>query len=186
MKIIVGLGNPGEKYRTTRHNIGFEAIDYIAAKSHLALQTEKYKALYGKGSIAGEQVLLVKPQTFMNLSGESVLALSSMYKVPPQDFIVVYDDFHLNFGSIRIRKNGSAGGHNGIKSIIGAIGDQFARLRMGIGGPGSNSVDFVLSRFSGEEYVQLSALFPVVYDSIAEMIRNGVDSAMSKFNITVK
>ena len=122
MKVIVGLGNPGKKYDNTRHNIGFEALDYIADKEGININTGKYKALIGTGYMGGEKVLLVKPQTFMNLSGESLRPIMDFYKLEPEDFIIIHDDIDLDVGRLRIRRKGSAGGHNGLKSIINHLG----------------------------------------------------------------
>jgi len=182
MKIIVGLGNPGEKYRKTRHNIGFDIIDYICSERNIVPFASKYKSLIAKGAIADSQVVLAKPQQYMNNSGEAVLALMGTLKVKPEDIIVVYDDFALRLGQVRIRKNGSAGGHNGIKSIIANIGENFVRVRIGIGCPGNEAVDFVLSRFSIEEAKVISGLYVSINECIEEIIVNGIESAMNKFN----
>ena len=135
MKVIVGLGNPGKKYDNTRHNIGFEALDYIADKEGISINTGKHKALIGTGYMGGEKVLLVKPQTFMNLSGESVAELLHYYKIDPEEeLLVIFDDISLAPGNIRIRKKGSAGGHNGIKNIIAMTGtENFKRIKVGVG-----------------------------------------------------
>lgn len=131
MKVIVGLGNPGKKYENTRHNIGFAALDYIAEKEGISINTGKHKALIGSGYMNGVKVLMVKPQTFMNLSGESLRPIMDFYKLDPEDFIVIFDDIDLDVGRIRIRKKGSAGGHNGIKSIISHLGSmEFPRIKM--------------------------------------------------------
>ena len=134
MKVIVGLGNPGKKYDNTRHNIGFEALDYIADKEGISINTGKHKALIGTGYMGGEKVLLVKPQTFMNLSGESLRPIMDFYKLEPEDFIIIHDDIDLDVGRLRIRRKGSAGGHNGLKSIISHLGSMdFPRVKIGVG-----------------------------------------------------
>jgi PTH1 family peptidyl-tRNA hydrolase len=182
MKIIIGLGNPGEKYRQTRHNVGYDVIDYIASAYDISVSTPKYKSLLGKGRIAQQQVVLAKPQTFMNLSGEAVLALMSGLRVSPQDIVVIYDDFALQLGRIRVRKNGSAGGHNGIKSIISGIGQDFVRVRVGIGCPAGDTVDYVLSSISPGERTVLEKLFTRIAACTEMIIGGQVDAAMNMYN----
>ena len=134
MHLIVGLGNPTKQYEGTRHNVGFETIDRIAAENQIRVEEKKHKALYGSGYIEGEKVILAKPQTFMNLSGESVRELSDYYKIPAENIIVIYDDISLDVGQLRIREKGSAGGHNGIKNIILHLGTEvFPRIKVGVG-----------------------------------------------------
>ena len=134
MYIIAGLGNPTREYEKTRHNVGFDTIDVLADKLNTSVDEKKFKGLYGKGIIAGEKVILLKPQTFMNLSGESVREAADFYKVDPEHIIVIYDDISLDVGQLRIRKKGSAGGHNGIKNIIAHLGTQeFPRIKVGVG-----------------------------------------------------
>ena len=136
MYLIAGLGNPGTKFEMTRHNIGFHTIDYIADKTGIKVKKLKFKALFGEGEINGEKVLLVKPQTYMNLSGESLIDFVRFYKIPVSNVIVISDDIALPTGRIRIRQKGSAGGHNGLKSIIYMLGsDEFCRVRIGVGAP---------------------------------------------------
>ena len=155
MYIIVGLGNPGKEYETTRHNTGFQIIDIIAEKYNIDIVERKHKAWIGKGYIDGQKVVLVKPQTFMNLSGESVRAVIDYYKVDEKDeLIVIYDDISMEVGQIRIRKKGSAGGHNGIKNIIAHLGhDTFLRIKVGVGEKpkGYDLADYVLGHFKKEE-----------------------------------
>ncbi|WP_134685256.1 aminoacyl-tRNA hydrolase [Brevibacillus migulae] len=154
MKLIIGLGNPGKKYEDTRHNVGFMTIDKISDKYSIPVQQNKFKALVGEGRIGTERVLLVKPQTYMNLSGESVGEILRFYKLTPEDLLVIYDDLDLPLGQIRLREKGSAGGHNGIKSLIAHLGTQeFKRIKIGISRPDQKSgvKDFVLSTFSAEE-----------------------------------
>ena len=157
MFIIVGLGNPSKEYEGTRHNAGFEVIDRIADKYNISVDTKKHRALIGEGIIGGQKVILAKPQTFMNLSGESVRSLLDYYKVDEeQEFIVIYDDISLDNGQIRIRAKGSAGGHNGIKNIIAHLGGQvFPRVKVGVGEKPSkyDLADYVLGHFSKEEQV---------------------------------
>ena len=186
MKVIVGLGNPGKKYDNTRHNIGFEALDYIADKESISINTGKHKALIGTGYMGGEKVLLVKPQTFMNLSGESVAELLHYYKIDPEEeLLVIFDDISLAPGNIRIRKKGSAGGHNGIKNIIAMTGtENFKRIKVGVGEKpaGWDLADHVLGRMSEEDR---AAFEEAVKESVkaAEMIlEDEIDQAMNDFN----
>ena len=160
MKIIVGLGNPGKQYEKTRHNVGFEVIDELAKKWSISLDQAKHKGIYGVGTVRGEKVLLLKPLTYMNLSGESISAVMHFFKVEVADVIIIYDDLDLPPGKIRLRQKGSAGGHNGIKSTIAHLGTQeFNRIRIGIGRPiGRMPVpDYVLGRFSKEDWEQVGA-----------------------------
>lgn len=184
MTIIIGLGNPGRKYLDTRHNVGFEFVDCLAKKHNIKVKKLECRALTGIGRIEGQEVLIAKPQTFMNASGESVRSLLEKYHCKESDIIVVYDDISLPVGRIRIRKKGSAGGHNGIKSVIYQTNsDQFARLKIGVGGPEEDSlVDYVLGKFSKEETKKLVELVPIVCEALETMITAGADTAMNRFN----
>ena len=185
MIVIVGLGNPGKQYESTRHNVGFISADYLAAKEGIELNKLKFKAVYGEGRIGGEKVMIVKPQTFMNLSGESLREIVNFYKIPPENLIVIYDDVSLPTGKIRIRPKGSDGGHNGIKSIIYQLGsDSFPRIRLGIGAApaGWDMADWVTGRFSDEEVKTLSKSVELIPDIVREMIKNGTQSAMNLYN----
>ena len=186
MYIIAGLGNPGRKYSGTRHNIGFDAIDAIASKNNIKFNKSKFKADIGEGTISGEKVILVKPQTFMNLSGESIRPLSDWYKVPCENIIVIYDDISLPLGTLRLRKKGSAGGHNGMKSIIYQLGtDVFPRIKIGVCAPPDEDYDlkdFVLGKFSKSEIDTLVKTVIKVTDAVENLIENGADNTMSKFN----
>ena len=156
MKLIVGLGNPGKQYEQTRHNIGFIVIDKLAEKLNIQLHQAKFKGLFGSGLVEGEKVLLLKPLTYMNLSGESIRAIMDFYQIDIEDLVVIYDDLDLPAGRIRLRQRGSAGGHNGIKSTISHLGTQeFNRIRVGINRPtnGMAITDYVLGRFSEEERI---------------------------------
>lgn len=190
MYLIAGLGNPGDKYRMTRHNVGFEVLDYLADVYHTKINKIKHKALIGECTIQGEKALLVKPQTFMNLSGESLREIVNFYKIPPENVIVIYDDKSIAVGSVRIRKKGSDGGHNGMKSIIyQLVNDNFARIRIGIGEPpgeGENLVGHVLGRFSKEEIQIIEKIIEKVPDMLSCIIREGADAAAGKFNVTIK
>lgn len=190
MYLVAGLGNPGKQYETTRHNIGFETIDYISRKYGVKVNKIKFKGLLGEFSVDGEKVILLKPQTYMNLSGESVREAADFYKIPCQNIIIVYDDISLPTGSVRIRAKGSAGGHNGIKSIIYQLqSDNFPRIKIGVGAPKHKDYDlkdFVLARFSNDESQSIISAVETVPDAICEIIKNGCDKAASKYNKTVK
>ncbi len=186
MYIIVGLGNPDRKYENTRHNIGFDVIDEIARRNHIAVKEKKHKALIGKGVIAGQKVILVKPQTYMNLSGESVREVIDFYKADEKnELIVIVDDISLDTGQIRIRKQGSAGGHNGLKSIISCLGhDEFRRIRMGVGSKPEayDLADYVLGHFSREERIIMDESVNCAAQAVEVMITDGADAAMNQFN----
>ena len=186
MFVIVGLGNPGKKYETTRHNAGFMAIDALAEKYGISVTEKKHKALCGTGIINGVKVLLVKPQTFMNLSGESVRSVMDFYKIDPEEeMLVIYDDISLAPGNIRIRKKGSAGGHNGIKSLIAHTGTQnFMRIKVGVGEKpnGWDLADYVLGHFSQDDMNQLKDVMPDIIGASVLMMQGNVDKAMNDYN----
>ena len=186
MYIIAGLGNPGKRYVNSRHNIGFDALDAVAAKYNIDLKKEKFNGIFGEGIIEGEKVILVKPQTFMNLSGECIREFKNWYKVSNEQIIIIYDDISLSLGKIRIRPKGSAGGHNGIKSIIYQTGSEvFPRIKIGVGSPENpdyDLADYVLGYFSKTETETLVPVVVKVADAVGEIIRNGAEKAMSKFN----
>ncbi|MBO5388897.1 MAG: aminoacyl-tRNA hydrolase [Lachnospiraceae bacterium] len=185
MKIIVGLGNPTDKYQGTRHNVGFSVIYNISDTYNIAVDTKKHKAIIGKGIIEGEKVILAMPQTYMNLSGESVRELLDYYKCDESDLIVIYDDISLDVGKLRIRKKGSAGGHNGIKNIIAHLGTQeFARIKVGVGEkpPRMDLADYVLGRFSKEEQPVIREATALATEAVKTIICDGPDMAMNKFN----
>lgn len=186
MYLVAGLGNPGDNYKMTRHNIGFETIDYIADEYNVKIKKLKYKALFSDTVIGGEKVLLVKPQTYMNLSGESIREFCAFYKIPPEKIIIICDDISLVPGKIRIRRKGSAGGHNGLKSIIYQLAsDEFVRIKIGVGSPEHKDyelADYVLGRFTREEIPVLEDSIIRAKKSVEEIISHGVDSAMNKYN----
>lgn len=186
MYLIVGLGNPTAKYEKTRHNAGFDVIDAIADKYGIELNLRKGKAFCGTGYIEGQKVMLAKPQTYMNLSGDSVSALVNFYKLDPmEDLIVVFDDISLVPGNLRIRKKGSAGGHNGIKDIIAKTGtDQFARVKVGVGEKpaGWDLADYVLGGFSKEDEALVKEACEHAAEAAAEILTDGPDKAMNDFN----
>ncbi|MBR6404739.1 MAG: aminoacyl-tRNA hydrolase [Lachnospiraceae bacterium] len=185
MVIIAGLGNPGRKYENTRHNAGFMALDALAESVGIRVNSRRFRALTGKGVIAGVPVLLMKPQTYMNLSGESIRAACDFFHVEPQDLIVFCDDVNFDPGILRIRKSGSAGGHNGLKNIIQQLGSQeFQRIRIGVGKQPEQMdlIDFVLSRFSEEEMKALREAANDAAEAAVVMLRDGTDAAMNRFN----
>ena len=185
MYIIAGLGNPTREYEKTRHNVGFEVIDVLADMLGTTVEEKKFKGLYGRGIIGGEKVLLLKPQTFMNLSGESVKAAADFYKVDHEHIIIIYDDISLDVGQLRIRKKGSAGGHNGIKNIIAHLGTQeFPRIKVGVGDKPKKMdlADYVLSRFSKEDRAAMEDAFKEAAKAVEVMITEGMDTAMNQFN----
>lgn len=186
MYIIAGLGNSGKEYEHTRHNAGFDTIDYLADQYNIDVREKKFKALTGKGVINGQKVVLLKPQTFMNLSGESIRAAIDFYKIDEtEELIVIYDDISLAPGQLRIRKKGSAGGHNGIKNIIAHLGhDVFMRIKVGVGEKprGYDLADYVLGRFTREERIDMEEAFTRAGDAVSVMITDGADAAMNEFN----
>ena len=190
MFIIAGLGNPTLQYRGTRHNVGFDVIDTLADKYNIAVETRKSRALIGKGIIAGQKVLLVKPQTYMNLSGESIGELVSYYKVDEeQELLVIYDDVSLDVGQLRIRRKGSAGGHNGIKDIIRHLGtDVFPRIKIGVGEKpkGYDLAEYVLGHFSREEREMMEEGYQKAAEAVEMILAGELDEAMNVFNRKAK
>lgn len=184
MFVIVGLGNPGKKYEWTRHNVGFETIDCIAEKFNINVNKLKYKALIGEGTIGTEKVILVKPQTYMNLSGETVMSICKYYQIPMDNLIVIYDDVDTDFAKLRIRRKGSAGTHNGMRSIISLIQkDDFPRVRIGIGrSTHMQLADFVLQRFSKDEMIEIKETIDRAAQAVVSIIDLGVDQAMNRYN----
>ena len=185
MYIIAGLGNPTREYEKTRHNVGFDTIDVLADKLNTSVDEKKFKGLYGKGIIAGEKVILLKPQTFMNLSGESVREAADFYKVDPEHIIVIYDDISLDVGQLRIRKKGSAGGHNGIKNIIAHLGGQvFPRIKVGVGEkpPKYDLADYVLGHFSKVEQELMSEGYDNAVKAVELIVSDQMSEAMNEYN----
>lgn len=186
MYLVAGLGNPGTQYEMTRHNIGFHTIDYIADELGVKVKKLKYKALYGECEIGGEKVFLIKPQTYMNLSGESIVEFVRFFKVPVENVIIISDDISLEAGRIRVRPKGSAGGHNGLKSIIYQLNsDAFPRIKIGVGAPQHEDydlADYVLGRFTKDEIPVLEDAIVRSYKAVNEIIKRGVQSAMNKYN----
>ena len=184
--LIVGLGNPGEKYENTRHNVGFQVIDELAERQGKPVQRLKFKALTGLLTISGEKALVMKPVTYMNLSGEAVRPASDFYKLPPERILVISDDVALAAGRLRIRAKGSAGGHNGLKSIIQHLGtDQFPRIRVGVGEkphPDYDLADWVLGRPQGEDKKAIDGAVKRAADAVECILSQGLERGMGKFN----
>lgn len=190
MFVIVGLGNSTAQYEGTRHNAGFDVIDVLAEKYNISVDARKCRAFCGKGVIAGQKVLLVKPQTYMNLSGESVGGIVNYYKIDPEsDLLVIYDDISLDVGQLRIRKKGSAGGHNGIKSIIAHLGTTvFPRIKVGVGEKPKNYdlADYVLGHFSKQERELMEEGYEHASDAVEQIVQGEIEAAMNVFNKKVK
>ena len=183
MYLIVGLGNPEEDYSNTRHNMGFNTINKIAKEYDIEVNKKKFKGLYGTGMIEGEKVILLKPQTFMNLSGESVKEVVDFYKIENDDIIVIYDDMDVELGTIKIRKKGGPGSHNGMKSVVQYLGTDFARIRVGIGKPEDNDfIRYVIGTIPKEEKEIFDKSTTTAKEAVIEIIKKGVDNAMNKFN----
>ena len=190
MWLIVGLGNPGEEYAKTRHNIGFQCVNEVARRHGLDFSKKLAKARIAEGQIAGQRVALAKPFTYMNVIGQSVVSLCNWYKVTPaQELLVIYDELDLPFGTLRLRERGSAGTHNGMKSVVGQLGSQeFPRMRIGIGQgpPGRDAAQYVLGRFTRDEQAQLPALIARAADAVEVILREGFTTAMNRFNAPEK
>lgn len=185
MYLIVGLGNPEEDYANTRHNMGFNAINEFAKKHNIHINKKKFKGLYEIETVLNEKVILLKPQTFMNLSGESVKEIMDFYKIPIDNLLIIYDDIDVEKGKIRIRKKGSAGSHNGMKSVVENLNtSEFARIRIGIGQPEykEDMVNYVIGFVPKEEQILLQKGVEEAANAIEEILKNGVDSAMNLFN----
>lgn len=185
MKLVVGLGNPGEKYIATRHNMGFLIVDALAKRHNISIEKSKNKSLMGKGVVAGDQVIMAKPQTFMNLSGEAVKPLFSYIDIETEDVIVIHDDLDLDFGRIKVKSGGGHGGHNGIRSIISYLGSKdFVRVRVGIGKPPPrwDVSNYVLSPFSADERENLHHILEKSADAVEAIISDGALKAMNRFN----
>ena len=184
--LLVGLGNPGEQYERTRHNVGFLVADELAERHNVPIQRLKFRALTNTITVGGEKVLLMKPVTYMNLSGEAVHEAAAFYKVPPERILVISDEVALAPGKLRVRRSGSAGGHNGLKNIIAHLGsDQFPRIRLGVGQkphPDYDMADWVLGRFQGEDKKAVEEAVKRAADAAECLIREGVDKAMNQYN----
>lgn len=185
MYLIVGLGNPEADYSKTRHNMGFNAVNKIAEKYGIEINKKKFDGLMGEGTIENEKIILLKPQTYMNLSGKSIIQVINFYKIPLENICVIYDDMDIEKGQIKIRKKGSAGSHNGMKSVIAEIGStEFARIRVGIGKPKfeGDAINYVIGAIPEEEIKILDEATTKAADAMVEMLKIGVDNAMNKYN----
>lgn len=185
MYLIVGLGNPEEEYARTRHNMGFDTINKIAKNNNIEINKSKFNSLYGTGTIEGEKVVLLKPQTYMNLSGNAVRDFMNFYKIKENELIVIYDDLDIEPGIIKIRKKGGPGTHNGMKSVVHEIQtENFVRVRVGIGNPEykNDLLNYILTRIPDEEYKVLEEATLNAAKAVAEIVKNGIDSAMNKYN----
>ena len=184
--LVVGLGNPGEKYAFTRHNAGFLSMDFIAQKLNIKLDRVKFKSLCAEAVFSGKRTLFMKPQTFMNLSGEAVREAADFYKIPPENIVVICDDVNFDVGILRIRRKGSDGGQNGVKNIIYQLGsDEFPRIKVGVGkkpSPDFDMKDFVLSQFGEAEKKCLFSTFDSIYNSVEMILDGRIDDAMSRYS----
>lgn len=185
MYLIVGLGNPEEEYSKTRHNMGFNVINKVAEKFNIEVTKTKFKALYGTGTINNQKVILVKPQTYMNLSGEAIQEFVNFYKIDTKNILVIYDDIDTMPGKIRIRKSGGPGTHNGMKSVVGCLStEDFSRIRVGIGMPENKAdlINYVIGYVPEEDYKALQGGVEIAANAVEEILKNGVDIAMNKYN----
>lgn len=185
MYLIIGLGNPEEEYSKTRHNMGFNTINKIAEKYDIKMNKTKFKGIYESAIIEGQKVMLVKPQTYMNLSGECVKEFVNFYKIEKEEIVIIYDDMDIEPGKIKIRKKGSSGGHNGIKSIIENLGtEEFPRIRIGIGRPTQkdDKINYVIGAIPEEENQKLQEGVEKAQEAVIEILKNGIDNAMNKLN----
>jgi peptidyl-tRNA hydrolase, PTH1 family len=183
LKLIVGIGNPGRRYMHTRHNVGFDVIDRLAKHHHIRVSRRSCNALTGQGFIANEEVILVKPQTFVNLSGDSVAELAQRLHIPPEDIFIIFDDANLPTGKLRIRPNGSSGGHKGMRSIIQRLHTQeFPRLRIGIGPMRGDAVEHVLGSFSRAELALIRPALSMAADAIESILSDGLEATMNSYN----
>lgn len=185
MYLIIGLGNPEADYANTRHNMGFNVINKLSEKYDIEVKKDKFKALFGSGMIEGEKVVLIKPQTFMNLSGEAVQEFVNFYKVPLEKVVIIYDDVDIEPGKIRVRKNGSSGTHNGMKSIVSCLSsEEFPRIRIGIGKPHEHMdmIAHVIGGIDEEDKEKLAKGVNLGVEAVSELLKNNIDSAMNKYN----
>lgn len=185
MYLIVGLGNPEEEYANTRHNMGFNVINKLSEEYKIEVNKNKFDALFAAGNIEGEKVILLKPQTYMNLSGKSIIQVINFYKIPLENVLIIYDDIDIEPGLIRIRKKGSSGSHNGMKSVVAELNSQeFPRIRVGIGKPKftNDMINYVIGAVPKEEQIKLEEGTKKAKEAVIEVLKNGIDTAMNKFN----
>jgi len=184
VKLIVGLGNPGVRYRWTRHNVGFQVVDRFALSTEIPISTRRFRAVYGRGSLDDEEIVLLKPLTYMNLSGGAVKKAAQAFRIPLEDLIVVHDDLDLSSGNLRFRQKGGDGGHQGVRSIVEAMGGNgFLRLKIGIGRPpkGMDPADYVLTPLEEAERAQFDSIFSRAAESLIVLVLEGIEAAMSRF-----
>ena len=185
MYLIVGLGNPEPEYSKTRHNMGFDVINKLSEKYNIDIKKEKFDGIYGNGTIENQKVILLKPQTYMNLSGESIIQYANFYKVDPEEILIIYDDIDIETGTIKIRKKGGAWTHNGMKSVVNELNTvDFPRIRVGTGSKEkvNNLIDYVISKVSEEEYERLEEGIEKAVEAVIEILKIGIDNAMNKLN----
>ena len=185
MYLIVGLGNPEPEYSKTRHNMGFDVINKLSEKYNIDVKKEKFDGVYGSGKIENEKVILLKPQTYMNLSGKSVIQYANFYKIDPENILIIYDDIDIETGKMKIRKKGGPGTHNGMKSVVSELNTaQFPRIRVGTGCQETigNLIDYVISKVSNEEYKRLEEGIDKATEAVATILKIGIDNAMNKLN----
>lgn len=186
MKLVAGLGNPGKEYASTKHNLGFLAVDEIAVRAGIDLTKKKFRGSYGEGFLSGEKLILLKPETYMNRSGEAVSEAAVFYNISPPDIIIIHDEMDLPSGTVRVKAGGGSAGHNGIRSIIDRLGNpEFVRIRIGIGKPGEKSkgASHVLSKFGSGESDSVKTSVGMAADAVIELIENGLERTMNKFNV---
>ena len=185
MYLIVGLGKPEPEYSKTRHNMGFDVINKLSEKYNIDIKKEKFDGIYGNGTIENQKVILLKPQTYMNLSGESIIQYANFYKVDPEEILIIYDDIDIETGTIKIRKKGGAGTHNGMKSVVNELNTvDFPRIRVGTGSKEEigNLIDYVISKVSDEEYQKLEEGIDKATEAVSTILKIGIDNAMNKLN----
>ncbi|MEG0371400.1 MAG: aminoacyl-tRNA hydrolase [Clostridium sp.] len=183
MYLVVGLGNPGKQYEGTRHNAGFEVVDYLCNKFAFDMGRERFRGNFGEYILGTEKIVFLKPLTYMNLSGEALVQAASFYKIEPENIIVIYDDMAIDTGRIRLRPSGSDGGHNGMKSIIHSLQSrEFARIRVGIGKAPRNIVDYVLGKYSNDEREIINRSVEAAAKAVISIIEDGIQNAMNKYN----
>lgn len=185
MYLIAGLGNPGNKYKGTKHNVGFETIDYLSDKYNTKINKIKFKSIFGEVNIDGQKVILMKPQTFMNNSGEAIREAKEYYKIPIENIIVIQDDIDLDLGKLRVKRKGSSGSHNGLKSIIYQIQDEnFPRVKIGVGrqNPGEDLANYVLTGFKREDIPMMEETIKTAGEAAISIVENGIDKTLNKYN----
>lgn len=184
MQLLVGLGNPGARYDRTRHNVGFKVVDRVASRCGASIERKLFGALVGEGAVGGQKVMLVKPQQFMNVSGQAVVSIAGFYKVPVQEIVVAHDELDLPFGTVKLKVGGGHAGHNGIRDVHRAMGPDFVRVRVGVNRPpeGWDTADYVLTSWTADEAARLDPILDRAADAMESVVRDGVQRAMNTFN----